>query len=156
VGARRMVWASHSADSVQRRDFPSPYQQPRRELHSCEALRGRARLPRGSAGRRGEGNGRRDGRPHGRSSRAEGRENPLTGYIGREGVPLECTGQDPCRSLQGWHTTRALCPRGRSLGEHNAAARRLEAASHPPQEPCSPLLTASPAPPPVLGCPPWS
>jgi hypothetical protein len=67
-----------------------------------------------------------------------GRENPLTGCIGREGVPLEYAGQDPCRSLQGWHTTRALCPRGRSLREHNAAARRLEAASHTPQEPCSP------------------
>jgi hypothetical protein len=40
------------------------------------ALQGRARLMCGSARRRREGNGRRDGRPHGRSSHAEGEGEP--------------------------------------------------------------------------------
>ena len=47
------------------------------------ALQGCARVLRGSAGRGGKGNGRRDGRPHGRSSHAEGGEPPHRLYWSR-------------------------------------------------------------------------
>jgi hypothetical protein len=76
------------------------------------------------------GSGRRHGRPNGRQgAHTRGRRPPHSALIGRAGAQHERLGQNPCRSRQGRHTTRTLCPRGHSLREHYTA-RRLDAASH--------------------------